>query len=372
MCNELTIQKNNESELKNSNTVWGDHLKIVFEKVKSNTLEKSSSSQFTEKLFKGSKFKKRNPRKSLNHGEWSKSSNNLIITNENSQSNDSVCKTDLFNVSSEINCFQDGIFDHLNTVKITTGKTFFTSVQPVNILDKTEDLTNIRNKVIKNKLDDGWLERCNKKCELKNTFMLESSKENVNFIQENHEYNLISDEDFIYSSEDEISNEKMVQLNSSSKIIRSTQVANRFENCVNLFNTKNICSNKTETFSNENVHVSNEIDKYTLLEDNINENNKNSIKRKNRISSKKNTILNIDLKRTLEDKFPVSKRFKTEENIDFDKDKKIKLLKQKVCNKTINDNFVSINLKKKCYTRGKNKITYAKYKKQQWKTKKKL
>jgi len=51
---------------------------------------------------------------------------------------------------------------------------------------------------------------------------------------------------------------------------------------------------------------------------------------------------------------------------------KREILERKVCTGEANDNFVRINIKKKVYVRGKKTNNYLKYKKAEWKKKKKM
>ncbi len=67
-----------------------------------------------------------------------------------------------------------------------------------------------------------------------------------------------------------------------------------------------------------------------------------------------------------------TKNPKSNPSLDFDTQRKINRLEQKISSGKINENYVSINVNRKRYVRGKKTTSFSKYKKQQWKMKKKL
>ncbi len=161
--------------------------------------KKSSSSQFTAKLFKGLKLKKRNPRKSLISADQSKSSVPDNSVNSETDSRNSLLDGPCADAVEENG--SDLVFDCPN-VKITAGKSFISS-DPVNILRDAETVSKTRSK-INNKLDGGWLERCNRICNLEMQHPVPSSSEEVVEKQDSGvNCDPCSDEDYIYSSDDE-------------------------------------------------------------------------------------------------------------------------------------------------------------------------
>lgn len=61
----------------------------------------------------------------------------------------------------------------------------------------------------------------------------------------------------------------------------------------------------------------------------------------------------------------------TEPQIKTKRDQQLEKLEKKIQSGNLNENFITINLKKKIYCRGKKTMSFTKYKKQQWKNKKK-
>lgn len=328
-------------EFVNKETVWGDHLKRTVISGKDVHSKKSTSCQFTEKLFKGLKLKKRNPRKSINFLEKSKSFDcNQSSADENSQ-NFSEIKSDLVEPSDACSSGEN-IFDSSHYVKITGGKSLNVG-QPVDILNGI-DSPQIRPRLFKNKVDEGWLERCEKQCQLLNpTERTEPTFENTDGIQ-NVAYS--SDEDYVYSSDDELPKTSGVKFATKTPLLVPEIASNNVENQ----NTSSIPENSASDFSSENS-----FDPINAAKKLINSHLNNGSGGVKRLAP--DDISNIE------------KKIKT---TDFDAQRKMNMLEKKLASGKANENFVSIDIKRKRFVRGKKGNSYSKFKKQNWKMKKKI
>lgn len=155
--------------------VWGSHLNksasqtaadAMVEKSNSKSkkaLERSVSFNFVNKLFDGSKFKKRNPRKSLNKS-LSTSSFNLDST---SQSNETQAENNQSQLENNINekCEVSDLNKAAETTDITEEKPdikITTQKSSILMSSKVENslLCKLENNTICTKLNTKWIERC--------------------------------------------------------------------------------------------------------------------------------------------------------------------------------------------------------------------
>lgn len=327
-------------EFANKDTVWGDHLKKTVVSTRDTAAKKSTSCQFTEKLFKGLKLKKRNPRKSMNCLEKFKSLANPSSAGENSQN---VPETNSNSVERiELFATEDTIFDSPSCVKITGGKSL-NIAQPINVLCGVLDSPQTRPRVLKNKIDEGWLERCEKVCELENSTEASESKTCC----DTRDSVPSSDEDYVYSSEDEQS------VQNSAKLAPRTCLLNqeiKSDNVIEAELSPVVPANKEDNIST--VKQIDPINAAKNLIDICSNNGCGSVKRSSSDSA-----------------FSVEKKMKI---ANYDSQRKMTLLEKKLVSGKANENFVSIDLRRKIFVRGKKGMNYAKYKKENWKMKKKV
>ncbi|XP_064215825.1 ATP-dependent DNA helicase Q4 [Tribolium castaneum] len=78
-----------------------------------------------------------------------------------------------------------------------------------------------------------------------------------------------------------------------------------------------------------------------------------------------------NLKKLIKIETTVPEKEKTESLVKTKREQQLEKLEKKIQSGSLNENFITINLKKKIYCRGKKTMTFGKFKKQQWKNKKK-
>lgn len=292
-----------------NSSVWGNHLNNS-KPTKKQFIPKSFSSQFTEKLFKGSCFNKRNPRKSQSFSDVKPVLTEVDNSKLDSEEIDSGMEIDYTdnNVSSDkISALEDS-----TNTRVREQSDKITSYS-INIVQKSLDL-GIEN-IIKNKqFDKGWLERCNRNCSL--------DQRNFNVLQTVNTKSIPDDEsdvDLIYNSDDEHSG----SVDFNDIIIMKPFNENLSQNSFTNFDSSQCLYQSSENFF---------------------------------------PITNS------KEKMPITK-FDTSATSLIER-KKHKLQADVLSGKA-NENFVKINLKKKIYARGKKRLTGLKYKQRQWIMKKK-
>ncbi|XP_065215903.1 ATP-dependent DNA helicase Q4 [Planococcus citri] len=349
----------------NANTVWGEHLNKPAAKEDQPKTKRPTLFQFNEKLFQGSKFKKRNPRKSF-VANRPKSSDSLP---QNEESQDSPPVAEETNQAAVV---EDETLIVLNeNIKITTG-TSSVIAQPVNILQRLENLNEIQTKT---KLNTGWLERCNLTCDLGSAQIKSNSASIYDSTSvPTSDNNQDSDDDYIFGSDDESS---AGNTNFLHKVLLNQ-------------NSENILSQNTLPVPSNIAKLPIECNRN--MENEINQEQPVSSSNATKSSNEQNQPANPPIKQTpavpsetvklpcyapnaskriAAKELPRStKKQKTVE--DFDEARKTKILQEKIASGKANENFISLNMKKKVYARGKKTMTGTKYKKQQWKMKKKF
>lgn len=314
----------------NKPSVWGKHLNKPKHENKTiiKTIENSVSIQLSKKLFDGCDFKKRNPRKS-----FVKRKTSLLNC-----SIPSVCENITSVVSNYSNTQEDSAFhedSNLSIIVPDSGSSLNNSIkilnsstctpQPLSILQKSSNNLENSSKPISihRKLDEGWLERCNKN---------NSKIPNLNIILPNMKQfkEVESDTDIVYESDNETQDIPLY----SSQRIKAQEV-----NCDN--------------------------QKSLIQENNLNKNNENTRSVKKRYNS------DVDFEECL--KLTKVSKSEDHENIKLSiKDNRKKLvLEAKMSNGKVNENFVRLDMKRKIYSRGKRSVNTTTYKKKQWKNKKK-
>lgn len=426
------------SEIVQPDKTWGEHLnkpKTVTAGEKEDRTDFNAS--LSQKLFKGTKLTKRNPRKSLSFTQrksdvskqtfLSQPSTSDVTTSEKSE--DTIDGHSFLRFESDENLFET------DNVNVTTTVPQKTVTVPINLVQNIFD----NMPVIKRTVDIGWLQRVSQEVGVELNIEQPVSKP-----ESDH------DDDIIYSSgEEEASSstlhlQKKIKLNPpiTPRVPEQTPSITKDavkETVVVEFEDKNQNENvatekvKQEDSTTLKTPKSTENKKSTarrstrakkqlieLQEDSENEqdpfhsdNNsddpdfhedKLESKRKSKEPPKKKTqtvekskeedndetenyeleysvkprVVSVPrvrsvkeiLKATKTNMYKKAQEKKTDEDIPLIKTKRQQLkekLEKKIASGSLNENFVTINLKKKVFVRGRKNINFSKYKKLQWK-----
>ncbi|KAJ8891004.1 hypothetical protein PR048_010513 [Dryococelus australis] len=322
------VEHRDVKELKNVQGVWGAHLNVKNchkSENKKPSLTESYTSQISQKLFAGAKFKIRNPRKPLSASQTLKRNRSDSCVIESISNFDSASCEDDYVSSSTPSQFQ--------VVPLASARSQSSeSHTAVNIVQKMfSPSTEQSDSIPLRRVDHGWLERCSKVNDLNCKPVLQNDS---------------GIESFGSNAKTSISSE-VVCMNFKPCTIFDSEfdnavVADSFQNKV--MANKSFASDEDIVDDNCQREVSldvcsnavNEIDVYEIAD--------SIVKEENLVSQK-----------TKKKSGKLSKK---------------ELLEQKLSSGQANDNYVSINLKKKVYVRGKKTMNFSKYKKQEWKKKK--
>ncbi|KAG8233228.1 hypothetical protein J437_LFUL012433 [Ladona fulva] len=360
--------------------VWGAHLnnpKPVSREVIS-LKSRSSSFQFTKKLFEASKFNsKRNPRKSFRFSDRSRSDTSLAIEESSTNScdvsnymleqpiNNEVINPNVIPPGEEAVSFFPDLLeknDKFKIIKSTEPKIQnLLSALHKRVLEPETVLTPTR------KLDKGWVER--------NSFLgvINDSKatvdepkkiENVDVSQqsvsqqtqpsENNKTSLSSNDNDAEIEEDVISDSDT----------ESSQKTSIFQSCIKRKKISGLTSN--EHFDDRPKKIPKR-DETPL-----------SSTESSRMEETQNIIVSLPkavvekLNEATEVSFNTSKSVNnSEKNKKQSKSKpsKLEILQRKLASGKANENFVKIDIKKKVYVRGKKNTSFSKYKKMMYKKK---
>lgn len=364
----LELDSKEQCPKQNKESVWGSHLS---KKTNTKALDTvTQTHQYTAKLFAGSKFNKRNPRKSLcrKSSDVSKPIQTLngsdlltkrdVSISDCSQSSQSQFeKENLDNSNTSVLSDEDkasnlsqNLLTEESLVKFTCNKPVVTS-QPTNIFQKALFITSDVKELTTRTFDRGWIERVSKQVSLEHKQKLIENESGIELNSKNKnnpEFLSIklkqmgkvtdSDEDFVYDSD--------LESDEFSTIPNSSQMSGK-RMLENIEAAEYIVSKKskidlTEKPKKEKCDYINGVN--TSINDYFNE-----------------------VKKTLD--YSESKLSKVKKLATKLTEKEI--LKKKVESGKANENFVRINIKKKVYARGKKSMTFLKYKKQKWKAIKK-
>lgn len=371
ICDRLQTENisSNESErlsktnFFNKDTVWGSHLKKADVKNKASKIRRSSSFEYTRKLFEGIKMKKKSIRKSINLAEQPKS-----VSTELCSVNPEPSASELDTNSQDAETKEDGKITafSLNDVNVRSGKTIV-SIRPVNINHYLDNFTNVRS-LVKSNLNKGWLERCQQKCGLS----LSHYEEQSSYLQKDDEnFEDSSSDDYIYSDDEnttKVKNEFSQQVDKIESVVSCASNDSLEVQTVQL--VTNIKTNEEcnlEPHSNLETLTNKLQDEFPLLP-----NRKIDSEGLTKLKKRGHIIKSNEKKRIGDEILKPTKKQKTYQNSDDSHEKKLKLLQQKVESGKANENYVRIDLKHKRYSRGKKTITTTKYKINQWKIKKKM
>jgi len=409
-CGKDIQQKQSSEDLK---VVWGSHLNINTHKVldcRTKTLNKRSSSfHFSEKLFVGSKFSKKNPRKSRSFSRHNKSIENdgfpvsadFEVKKISSEHLPHDCQENFdLQLSDNDRSLADftrspnselpfkGLLE--GKMRVVTNSTPITN-QAVSAIHRAVSTTeSCEQKWTPSRIiDKGWLDRCTKSNSLEFHVlpMNDSGIESMDGITVT---------DHCSSTE-----HKPKPLEPDCDIVPELVCTKSEENLA----LPNISGNETTMTL---VLTSDDSDADVVCNSEESENEGQTVRMRRITCGKRRAICSSDLvlpepsakKQKLcpqdEPKLVASneKLIEIPSAIDIDKiadaivsvekDAKIKksatsvkltkreILERKVCTGEANDNFVRINIKKKVYVRGRKTNNYSKYKKAEWKKKKKM
>ncbi|KAI4471793.1 dna helicase recq family member [Holotrichia oblita] len=430
--------------------VWSTDLNNqASEVVKKDKPKSNVNASFSQKLFGGSKFSKRNPRKSLST-QNKKSQNNITEVqsllpqqNENFNPQDSMVEKSL---SQEF--FDSFIEENTSNFKIVKQKSQVASQS----LDVIQSMLR-NNYKLKKTLDTGWIDRITNKNGTdevleQNVNDFDLSKKCVHSIERSKSlsYDYDSD-DVIANSEDEacdnlsgvavtkpeekimiagvvpvepintpipptaindmekkenevqIPNDKIEPINgeTKTKITKSMKTQSTKQTQVTRKPVRNSRPTRSKKPSNLKENSDSDDQNYseTELEDSLskidkttetklNKSTKKVIKAKIKDAEPEKYELEYSVKprivtvpRITKIKKIVTKNEKKDEESASDYKPKTKQdiakekLEKKIATGSLNENFVSINIKKKVFVRGKKGMNFSKYKKQMWKNKKK-
>ncbi|KAJ1525096.1 hypothetical protein ONE63_009938 [Megalurothrips usitatus] len=404
---ERTFEKDTPSaDLPKS--VWGSHLNKPADddsnSKKKNLNRSSSSFHLSEKLFVGAKFKKRNPRKSFSSfsAGRSKERSSLVSSDSLAAPSDSSFSVDSsqgvddgFPVSEFENAIssQNDISTKTHEFKMVK-KMGPSSMQPVSAIQKImeDDLRPTKPKVERS-LDKGWLDRVMQADEILSQEVKKNFSPGVpepsNFDSKTNQSVAFedSDDDIIYGSDNESKSPRKVEKEERARLaLRSTSfteaalTVSKSEGNINA----PITSEKSEANGRKRkldaieqaMAVLSERRKNdkSLSQPNKKAKRSDSSKPETRAQTKKSVRLNKDDDSCHD--IEVDENLKTPDQSNPTKvsksgSSKQDVLEKRVASGTVNDNFVRINIQKKVFVRGKKTMNFQKYKKQQWKNKKK-
>lgn len=375
---------------------------------------KSLSSQYAKKLFAGSKFKKRNPRKPREFIR-SKTTSSINDTSTNATLEvvnktlsfiepDGPCSqetgfSNLSESSSFTHCHDDSALTFNDKFKIVNQETHIQS-QPVSLLQKSFDSSTTKLSLCRN-VDKGWLERIE---ELHNisekkaaSSPTESEDSGISLTKSDPPVTTPfskcispkdndSDDDLIYDSDCDSQSQSFCKLN-LFELSRSSSNLGFVRNEA----STNCFAVKLKVVDQHIPNSQNPVDKASdvLTEDAVNYPRKRFLdssestgkpSKRPKIQSSIEIINEYNFTSTTKPelilpdnncKIQSTKSICSEVKMNEKDAKKMALLEKKMASGSANENFVRINIEKKKYSRGKKSINFSKYKKQKWKEAKK-
>lgn len=409
-CGRDIQQKQSSEDLK---VVWGSHLNINTHKVldcTTKTLNKRSSSfHLSEKLFVGSKFSKKNPRKSCSFSRHNKSIENdgfpvsavFEVKKISSEHMPHDCQEDFdLQTSSNDRSFADstrspnselpfkGLLE--GKMKVVTNSTPIIN-QAVSAIHRAVLTTeSCEQKWTPSRIvDKGWLDRCTKSSSLEYHIMpmndsgiesMEGSTVTDQCSSTEHKPKLLeSDYDIVpelvcTKSEENLAppdiggNETTMTLVLTSDDSDADVICNseESENEGQTVRMKRITCGKRRALCSSNV----------VLPEPSAKKQKLCPQDEPKLVASDEKLIEIpsaiDIDKIADAIVSVEKYAKIKKKAASVKLTKREVLERKVCTGEANDNFVRINIKKKVYVRGKKTNNYSKYKKAEWKKKKKM
>jgi len=343
-----TPEKKNNEIKKTPEKTWGSHLNKS-KSVSFTSAPITLNTSFSEKLLEGSKFKIRNPRKSLS---FKKTKSNLSISKNESFSrddsfqaqdspftdiNDDIIGDQSFSVENDCSPkIKELITSKADLSPLFTKTEKFRIVsesapvinQPVSLIQK---VASEPVKILKSvrRLDAGWVERCSEVENLQNSQEPRLSSDSGFESMESSTQSFLGIEGSRDENKDIASDDEDDIIDGSDNEGDQSQSGFGFE-----FLT---AKRKSVELSQEPIpDVEKQVCKKPKLD-----------------------VFEFELPE------PVKPTTKSKNDV------KKEILESKIKSGTLNENYVKINIKKKVFVRGKKKFNYAKHKKQQWKNKKK-
>ncbi|XP_067009725.2 ATP-dependent DNA helicase Q4 [Anabrus simplex] len=406
-------------DVASENGVWGSHLNRAKETIESqrskvrSMQQRSLSASFTEKLLQGAKFSKRNPRKSL-ASRVSKSSKTRTSFFEENASRCDILSASLpaFSSSQSLPSEEESSSSVLDfsvgelidtNFKVVHNSTPINS-QAVSVIQQA--VSSHGPKLMHNRtMDKGWLERCTKLNDFSNiheTFnnfkelpdqcspqtAMQSRKEVNQEDAITAEINgdntkdmavvVESDEDVVYGSDTE-TDTKMKASDTSIRFATKRKFMPVKAPSSSAHESEMILAKKPRSFSmrTEDVTDSRPSLAFELPCTDVKE-TLTAMKPRPSVARGSEVTDNIpEIEVSPADIKELSDHIIAKENVVKKHGRMTKklsekeLLQKKVASGQVNENFVRINLKKKVYARGKKNSNFSKYKKLQWKKKKK-
>lgn len=442
-CGRDIQQKQSSEDLK---VVWGSHLNINTHKVldcRTKTLNKRSSSfHFSEKLFVGSKFSKKNPRKSRSFSRHNKSIENdgftvsevFEVKKISSEHLPHDCQENFdLQPSSNDRSFADstrspnselpfkGLLE--GKMKVVTNSTPITNQAVSAIHRAVLTSESCEQKLTPSRIiDKGWLDRCTKSSSLEYHVMpmndsgiesMEGSTITDQCSSTEHKPKLLeSDCDIVPELVCTKSEENLTPPDVSGNETTMTLVLTSDESDADVICNSEESENEGETVRMRRITCGKRRARYSdadVICNSEESGNEGQTERMSRVtcgkrrvhcssdvvlpehSAKKQKLCPqdepklvasneklieipsaVDIDKIADAIVSVEKDAKMKKSAASVKLTKREILEKKVCTGEANDNFVSINIKKKVYVRGKKTNNYSKYKKAEWKKKKKM
>ncbi|XP_034255863.1 ATP-dependent DNA helicase Q4 isoform X2 [Thrips palmi] len=378
-------------------SVWGTHLnkeKSVETSSQKKGLNRASSSfHLSEKLFVGAKLKKRNPRKSLSFSVGRSkergslvSSDSLTATPDSSFSLDnSQALEDGFSVSDlETQANMQLDLNLTNQDFKLVKKDMPSGMKNISAVQKLiEDNISSSKPKLDRSVDKGWLERVLQADQI----LSQEAKENINvpsveLMKSDSGPSTLSavsddsDDDIIYGSDNESKSPRKVEKEEKARLALRPTVPRDPPPPVSMQSSADAIKTEHVIDTSENHVKKRKLDAIeaamaVLSERRKNDRNlsqpKKKLKRSEPIAEGKDVDSNLKAEDGLKDSDSAGGGKKSSKSALSKKD----VLEKKVATGSANDNFVRINMKKKVFVRGKKTMNFQKYKKQQWKNKKK-
>jgi ATP-dependent DNA helicase Q4 len=401
-CVKDVVQEQNPEDLKD---IWGSHLNKNANKVSDSgtkTLhQRSTSFHFSEKLFVGSKFSKKNPRKSRSFSRPSKSTENdgfpvlpfFEVKKMPSEYEAHEHQDDMLQASANRNATESasnsnselslkGLLEE--KLRVVRPSTLITnqSVSAIHRAVMTSD--SCEQKCTPSKtIDKGWLDRCTKLNSLEhqatpvNDSGIESMESSTatDYCSITKTPKLLQPDSDIaeplhctkpeqcLTLPDVTANEKQMLVvavpdDSDEDIIYNSEESENEERVLRM--GRITCGKKRKLYDSDIVFPLNSTKKQKILPEDVPE----------------DTLIEIpsaaDINKIAEAIVSTENSVKKKKCAISGKLTKKQVLERKMSTGEANDNFVRININKKVYVRGKKNNSYSKYKKAEWKKKKKM
>lgn len=365
ICEVVEITKNFEKKEaasasdKNDSKTWGSHLNDYNVEEKKQIKEVSVTNVLSQKLFKGSTFKKRNPRKSSFNFKKKSSdtskivenclteSNTSFCSNSSSQQTDHLLSSSLLYSTEKKSLFDKDVLSFVSSVPVLDNNDIcnidrvvpeekMSSIQKVSLIQEISSDPLKTPKVVQN-IQKGWMERCTNGTNFKEAHL--STDSGIDSVEDNSPESDIKEQSLVSETSDEKSDD------SDDDIIIESDNESNNKTC-SFFSQKR----KSLAMSNEDTTSQ----------------STSSVAAETSATPDAAEVKHIDKKMKIDPyEFKLSSQLKQKQEAQSE------TLARKIKAGTLNENYVKLNLEKKIYVRGKKRFNFSKYKKQQWKKAKK-